>query len=246
MPVDPDTFALLDATVARFVAERLVPAEDEVEEQDEVPAALVEEMRALGLFGLSIPEEYGGLGLSLEQEARLMLRMGGTSPAFRSVFGTNVGIGSQGILIDGTPEQKARFLPRIASGQAITSFALTEPEAGSDAASLATTARRDGDHYVLNGTKRYITNAPRARLFTVMARSEPGVAGANGISAFVVDADTPGIRLGPPDRKMGQRGTKTCDVVFEDARVPADRIIGGVPEVNALIDAHCAGMPPKR
>jgi acyl-CoA dehydrogenase len=229
MPVDADTFALLDATVARFVAERLIPAEDAVEDDDEVPAALVDEMRDLGLFGLSIPEEHGGLGLSLEQEARLMLRMGGTALAFRSVFGTNVGIGSQGILMDGTAEQKARFLPRIASGEAIISFALTEPEAGSDAASLATTARRDGDHYVLNGTKRYITNAPRAQLFTVMARSEPGVAGANGISAFVVDADTPGIRLGKPDRKMGQRGTRTCDVVFEDARVPADRIIGGVP-----------------
>ncbi|MFN6954412.1 MAG: acyl-CoA dehydrogenase family protein, partial [Acetobacteraceae bacterium] len=127
MPVDPDTFALLDATVARFVAERLIPAEDAVEEADEVPADLVEEMRALGLFGLSIPEEHGGLGLSLEQEARLMLRMGGTALAFRSVFGTNVGIGSQGILMDGTPEQKARFLPRIASGEAIISFALTEP-----------------------------------------------------------------------------------------------------------------------
>jgi acyl-CoA dehydrogenase len=229
MPVDAETFALLEATVARFVAERLLPAEDEVEETDEVPPQLVEEMRALGLFGLSIPEEYGGLGLGLEQEARLMLHMGGTALAFRSVFGTNVGIGSQGILIDGTEEQKRRFLPRIASGEAIISFALTEPDAGSDAASLRTTARREGDHYVLNGSKRWITNAPRATLFTVMARSEPDKPGADGISAFIVDADSPGIRLGRPDRKMGQRGTKTCDVIFEDVRVPAERIIGGIP-----------------
>jgi len=229
MPVDAETFALLEATVARFVAERLLPAEDEVEETDEVPPQLVEEMRALGLFGLSIPEEYGGLGLGLEQEARLMLHMGGTALAFRSVFCTNVGIGSQGILIDGTEEQKRRFLPRIASGEAIISFALTEPDAGSDAASLRTTARREGDHYVLNGSKRWITNAPRATLFTVMARSEPDKPGADGISAFIVDADSPGIRLGRPDRKMGQRGTKTCDVIFEDVRVPAERIIGGIP-----------------
>jgi acyl-CoA dehydrogenase len=229
MPVDAETFALLEATVARFVAERLLPAEDEVEETDEVPPQLVEEMRALGLFGLSIPEEYGGLGLGLEQEARLMLHMGGTALAFRSVFGTNVGIGSQGILIDGTEEQKRRFLPRIASGEAIISFALTEPDAGSDAASLRTTARREGEHYVLNGTKRWITNAPRATLFTVMARSEPDKPGPDGISAFIVDANSPGLRLGRPDRKMGQRGTKTCDVIFEDVRVPAERIIGGIP-----------------
>jgi acyl-CoA dehydrogenase len=153
--------------------------------------------------------------------------LGRTAPAFRSVFGTNIGIGSQGILMDGTPEQKAEVLPRIASGELIISFALTEPDAGSDAGSLKTTARLEGEHYVLNGSKRFITNAPRAGAFTLMART--GGPGAAGVSAFIVPADTPGLSLGKPDRKMGQRGTKTCDVILDNARVPASHIIGGVP-----------------
>ena len=146
------------------------------------------------------------------------------------MFGTNVGIGSQGILMDGTEAQKEDYLPRIASGELIISFALTEPNAGSDAASLQTKAELDGDHYVINGTKRFITNAPRAGAFTLMART--GGSGASGISAFIVPADTPGISLGKPDKKMGQRGTKTCDVVLDNVRVPAANIIGGVPGVG--------------
>lgn len=227
MALDSETFELLLATVERFVRERLVPAENEVEETDDVPATIVTEMKELGLFGLSIPEEYGGIGLSMEQECRVAHELGQTSLAFRSVIGTNVGIGSQGILMDGTEAQKAEYLPRIASGELMTSFALTEPDAGSDAASLSTKAERDGDDYVLNGSKRYITNAPRAGAFTLMART--GGPGAGGISAFIVPANLPGIRLGRPDRKMGQRGTKTCDVVLENVRVPAANIIGGVP-----------------
>ncbi|WP_295541775.1 acyl-CoA dehydrogenase family protein [uncultured Pseudacidovorax sp.] len=218
--------ALLDS-VNRFVRERLVPAEDTVERTDEVPADLVQDMRALGLFGLSIPEEHGGLGLTMEEEARVLFALCQTSPAFRSVIGTNVGIGSQGILIDGTPEQQRDWLPRLASGELIASFALTEPEAGSDAASLRTTAIRDGDHYVVNGSKRYITNAPHAGMFTLMARTDPQDKGAGGISAFIVDARTPGIRFGKNDRKMGQRGAHTCDVIFDDVRVPAANLIGG-------------------
>ncbi|HEX6362081.1 MAG TPA: acyl-CoA dehydrogenase family protein, partial [Albitalea sp.] len=176
---------------------------------------------------LTIPEDYGGLELTMEEEARVMVELGKTSPAFRSVIGTTVGIGSQGILIDGTPAQKDHYLPRLASGELIASFALTEPEAGSDAASLRTTARRDGDHYVVNGTKRFITNAPHAGLFTLMARTDPNDKGAGGVSAFVVERDTPGITIGKPDRKMGQRGAHTADVIFEDCRVPAANLIGG-------------------
>lgn len=227
MAIDAESFELLLATVQRFVRERLIPAEDAVEAQDSVPDDLVEDMKAMGLFGLTVPEEYGGIGLSVSQEVQVNYALGRTAPAFRSVFGTNIGIGSQGILMDGTPEQKAEFLPRVASGELIMSFALTEPDAGSDAASLATSARLEGDHYVLDGSKRYITNAPRAGAFTLMART--GGPGAGGVSAFIVPADTPGLSLGKPDRKMGQRGTKTCDVILDNARVPAANIIGGVP-----------------
>lgn len=227
MALDPESFALLQQTVERFVRERLVPAENHVEENDEVPDELVRAMKEMGLFGLSIPEEFGGIGLSMSQECAVAYEVGKTSLAFRSVFGTNVGIGSQGILMDGTPEQKRAYLPRVASGELTMSFALTEPDVGSDAASLKTRADLDGDHYIVNGTKRYITNAPRAGAFTLMART--GGPGAAGISAFIVQADLPGIRLGKTDRKMGQRGTKTCDVILENVRVPVANLIGGVP-----------------
>ena len=227
MAIDNESFDLLLATVQRFVRERLIPAENAVEEQDEVPADIVQDMKEMGLFGLSIPEEYGGIGLSMEQECRVAYEIGHTSLAFRSVFGTNVGIGSQGILMDGTEEQKRGILPQVATGELILSFALTEPDAGSDSAAVKTRAERDGDHYVLNGTKRFITNAPRAGAFTLMARSDGQ--GAAGISAFIVPADLPGLTLGKPDKKMGQRGTKTCDVNMDGVRVPAANIIGGVP-----------------
>ena len=227
MALDTESFELFQSSLQRFIRERLVPAENPVEEDDEVPADIVAEMKELGLFGLSIPEEYGGIGLSMQQECEVAYEMGHTAFAFRSVFGTNIGIGSQGILMDGTPEQKSDYLPRIASGELIISFALTEPDAGSDAASLKTRGVRDGDDYLLSGTKRYITNAPRAGAFTLMARTDGP--GANGISAFIVPADLPGLSLGKPDKKMGQRGTKTCDVNLDNVRVPASHIIGGVP-----------------
>lgn len=227
MTLDQATFSLLNDSVRRFVRERLLPAEDEVEALNAVPDDIVADMRELGLFGLSIPEEYGGIGLSLAQECEVAYELGQTALAFRSVVGTNIGIGSQGILIDGTAEQKAAYLPRIASGELLMSFALTEPDAGSDAASLKTRGVRDGDDYLISGSKRYITNAPRAGAFTLMARTDgPGAA---GISAFIVTADTPGISLGKSDHKMGQRGTLTSDVYFDNARVPAANIIGGVP-----------------
>jgi acyl-CoA dehydrogenase len=227
MTIDTESFDLLLDTVRRFIRERLVPAENTVEEHDEVPADIVDDMKAMGLFGLSIPEEYGGIGLSMSQECRVGYEIGQTSLSFRSVFGTNVGIGSQGILMDGTEAQKREYLPRVASGELIMSFALTEPDAGSDSAALKTRAELDGDAYILNGGKRFITNAPRAGAFTLMART--GGPGASGISAFIVPADLPGLSLGKPDKKMGQRGTKTCDVILENVRVPAANIIGGKP-----------------
>lgn len=223
---DPELMSDLLQTVRRFVRERLVPAEQRVEESNAIPEEIIAEMRAMGLFGMSIPEEYGGLGLTMEEEVLVGFELGYTSPAFRSVIGTNNGIGSQGIIIDGTEAQKDYWLPRMASGEVIGSFALTEPDVGSDAASVRTTARRDGDSYVLNGTKRYITNAPVADVFTLMART--GGPGASGVTAFLVPASTPGITLGTVDRKMGQRGTRTCDVILEDVRVPLDAVIGAV------------------
>ena len=227
MSIDSESFALLLDTVQRFVRERLVPAEKIVEEEDNVPAEIVQEMKDLGLFGLSIPEEYGGAGLSMSQECQVAFEIGKTSLAFRSVFGTNVGIGSQGILMDGTESQKRNYLPRVATGELIMSFALTEPDAGSDSAAIKTRGDRDGDSYILTGTKRFITNAPRAGAFTLMARTDGP--GAGGVSAFIVPADLPGLTLGKPDQKMGQRGTKTCDVVLDNVRVPAANIIGGKP-----------------
>jgi len=228
---DPDTLNAFLDSVRRFVRERLVPAEHIVSDTDEIPADIVAGMKAMGLFGLTVPESYGGLGLTMEEEVRVMFEMGRTSPAFRSLFGTTVGIGSQGILIDGTAAQKDKYLPLLASGELIASFALTEAEAGSDAASLRTTARRAtddrGDHYIVNGTKRFITNAPHAGLFTLMARTDPSNKGAGGVSAFIVERGTPGLTIGKPDKKMGQRGAHTADVIFENCRVPAANLIGG-------------------
>ena len=216
---------LLD-TLRRFVTERLRPLEAQVAASDEVPAELVEEMKALGLFGLSIPEEYGGLGLSMEEECLVALELGRASPAFRSAFGTNVGIGSQGLVMFGTDAQKEKWLPGIASGETVTSFALTEPEAGSDSASVRTTARLDGDHYVLDGAKRYITNAGRAHLFTVMARTDAQAQGARGVSAFLVPRDLPGLTIGKAEKKMGQHGAHVHDVIFDGVRVPVENRLG--------------------
>ncbi|MBV2182250.1 acyl-CoA dehydrogenase family protein [Castellaniella sp. MT123] len=227
MALDHESFDILLPAIQRFVRERLVPAENYLEEHDEVPVDIIDDMREMGLFGLTVPEEYGGIGLSVSQEILVNYELGRTASAFRSVFGTNIGIGSQGILMDGTSEQKAAYLPKVASGELIMSFALTEPAAGTDAASLKTKADLEGDYYTLNGTKRFITNAPRAGAFTLMART--GGPGADGISAFIVPSSLPGLILGKIDKKMGQRGTKTCDVILENVRVPAENIIGGVP-----------------
>ena len=219
-------------TIRQFVNNQLIPKEDWVAENDRLPEEIISQMRELGLFGLTIPEEYGGLGVTMEEEVTLAFELGRTSPAFRSLIGTNNGIGSSGLVIDGTEAQKQKYLPRLASGEIIGSFCLTEPESGSDAASLRTTAIKDGDTYILNGTKRYITNAPQAGIFTVMARTDPENKRSGGISAFIVESDTPGITLGKIDKKMGQKGAHTCDVIFDNCVVPADALIGGVEGVG--------------
>ena len=228
MALDQETLNQFVDSVRRYVRDRLVPLEMQVAEEDRIPDDVIDELKELGLFGLSIPEEFGGLGLNMAEEAAIIQEMGYTSPVFRSMFGTNVGIGSQGIIIDGTAEQKARYLPKLATGELIGSFALTEADAGSDAGSVMTSARREGDDYIINGAKRYITNAPRAGVFTVMARTGRKEDGGRGVSAFLVDADLPGIGLGKPDKKMGQKGAHTCDVMFDNVRVPASALIGGV------------------
>lgn len=221
--------AILEA-VSRFIAERLNPLEGQVEETATVPPEIIEEMRSMGLFGLTIPQEYGGLELDTRQITEIDMLFGQTSPAFGLVFGPNTGLGSRALVLAGSPEQKAAYLPKLASGRYTSAFCLTEPEAGSDAASLRTTAVRRGDGYVINGTKRFITNAPRADVFTVMARTDPSKPGAAGISTFLVEKGTPGLRLGKPERKMGQRGSDICDVIFEDVAVPVERRIGAEGE----------------
>ena len=230
MALDLETRDQLIDTVRRFVTERLRPLEAQVSETDAMPDDVIEEMKALGLYGLSIPAEFGGLDLSMEEECLVGVELGRTSPAFRSAFGTNVGIGSQGLVMFGTDEQKAKYLPGIASGEIITSFALTEPEAGSDRAAVQTRAVRDGDHYVLNGSKRYITNANKAHLFTVMTRTDPNKPGGGGVTAFLVERDLPGLTVGKPEKKMGQQGAHICDVNFDNVRVPVENRLGAEGE----------------
>ncbi|WP_375402294.1 acyl-CoA dehydrogenase family protein [uncultured Sphingomonas sp.] len=229
MALDPETFDALIDGVRRFVAERLRPLEADVEAADAIPDDVVQEMREMGLFGLSIPEEHGGLALTMAEECRVAIELGRTTPAFRSTFGTNVGIGSQGLVMSGSPEQKAHWLPRIASGEIITSFALTEPDVGSDSGAVKTRAVKDGDTYRLSGTKRYITNADKADLFTVMARTGEEK-GARGVSAFLVPRDLPGVTLGEPEKKMGQKGAKVSDVHFDNVVVPAANRLGAEGE----------------
>ncbi len=217
---------MVDA-VRRFVREVLIPAEHQVEEDDDIPKAITDQLGELGLFGMTIPEKYDGLGLTMYEEARVVFEIGYASPVFRSYFGTSNGVGTLGILADGTEEQRQKYLPKIAKGKMLASFCLTEPDAGSDAAALSTRAVRDGDHYVISGTKRFTTNSPHAGVFTVFARTAPKEAGPAGISAFLVDAGIPGLSVAPHYKKMGFRGSHTADVIFENCRVPASALLGG-------------------
>jgi acyl-CoA dehydrogenase len=227
--MDADDFGEVLREIRRFVRHEVVPAEAAIEEHDEVPVRLREQAADLGLFGFALPPEHGGLGLTMEEQVRLVFELGWTTPAFRSLFGTNNGIAGHVLLEGGTDAQRRDLLPSLASGAAVAAFALTEPDAGSDPSDLATTARRDGSAWVLDGTKRYITNAPLADLFMVFARTSREPRAVDGISAFVVPAGTPGLEVAPRDHKMGQRGALTADVLLDGVRVPADALVGGEP-----------------
>jgi acyl-CoA dehydrogenase len=224
--MDEESFGQVLDAVRRFVREQVMPREDEIEESDAIPADLRAATARLGLFGYALPAEFGGFGASMAQDVRLAFEFGYTTPAFRSLFGTNNGIAGQVIAKFGSTQQKEEFLPRLAAGEMIASFALTESEAGSNPAGLKTAARRDGPSWLLSGSKRFITNAPLAEVFVVYARTDPGAAGGRGISTFLVDAGSPGLTVGPPDHKMGQRGAWTAEVSFDGVRVPADRLVG--------------------
>jgi len=226
---NPETFDDLIAQVRAFVRTECIPLEEEVDRTDQIPEPLVVRMRALGLFGHSIPTAYGGAGLTTEELARVNIEVSQAATTFRARFGGNTGIASESLVVDGTPEQKDKYLPLLASGHVTGCFALTEPDAGSDATALKTVAVREGDHYVITGTKCYITNAPIADLFTVFARTGPeGSKGANGISAFLIERGTPGLSTPPAYRKMGQHGSPVGEVILDRVRVPASAIVGGL------------------
>jgi len=222
---DAEFADVLDA-VRGFVRTKVVPREEEIEETDAIPADIRRAAAEMGLFGYTLPTEYGGLGASLAEDVQLAFEFGYTTPAFRSMFGTNNGIAGQVLVNSGTDEQKQFWLPRLAEG-AIASFALTEAEAGSDPSGLTTKATPDGDGYVLSGAKRFITNAPLADLFVVFARTDPAARGTRGISVFLVEAGRDGVRVGPKDRKMGQAGAWTAEVSLDEVKVPAAALVGG-------------------
>jgi acyl-CoA dehydrogenase len=225
--MDPADLTDVLASVREFVRDEVVPLEVQIDEDDEIPASIVAQCKAMGLYGFTIPQEYGGLGLTATEEVQLVFELGWTTPALRSLFGTNNGIAGHVLLEGGTDAQRKAWLPRLASGEVTASFGLTEADAGSDPSTLTTSARRDGTDWILNGAKRYITNAPVADVVMVFARTDPDAPGNRGITAFLVPADTPGLSIGSRDHKMGQFGAWTADVYLDDVRVPAEVVIGG-------------------
>ena len=227
-----DDFQLILAQTRQFVRSVVVPRETEIAESDAVPADIRKQARHMGLFGYAIPQEWGGLGLDITQDVELALELGYTSLAVRSMFGTNNGIAGQVLVGFGTEEQKARWLERMAAGEVVASFALTEPGAGSNPSGLRTKAVRDGDGWVISGQKRWITNAPVADLFVVFARTRPADENGAGIAVFLVPADTPGVEVGAKDAKMGQEGAWTSDVYFTDVRVGSDTLVGGNEDIG--------------
>ena len=243
--ISGEGFELYLDSIRRFTNEKLIPAERQVEEEDLVPENLVAEMRRLGLFGMTIPEEFGGLGLSMEQQVRATFEFTRASCVYRARFSTTLGLCSQAILFNGTEPQKAEWLPKMASGEVTASFALTEPQAGSDAGALTTKARKESDGYLINGQKCYITNAPEADVFVVMARTDQETTNAKGISAFIVPSNTPGIEVAPWDRKLGNHGSHTAQIFFDDCRVDASNLLGGTEGQgfkNAMAGINVARM----
>ena len=225
---DDASFGVFLDAVRRFVRDEAIPRENEVEQADEIPADLVRTMAKAGFFGWSIPEAYGGAGLTTEELVLAAFELSQCSVAFRARVGTNTGIGAEGIVVDGTEDQKRHYLPRLASGEWTSCLAITEPEAGSEASNVRTVARRDGDDFILDGEKRYITNAPIADVFTITARTEPGTQGAKGVSAFIVERGAPGLSTGKPYRKMGQAGSPVGSVFLDGCRVSAKAVVGSV------------------
>ncbi len=209
-----------------FIRSEVMPAEAGIDESDEIPARLIAQAKEIGLYGYALPAEYGGLGLSVGQQVLVTIELGYTSPAFRSLFGTNNGIAGQVLVLAGTDEQRKQWLPRLASGEVVASFALTEPDAGSDPSRLTTSAAPEGDGWVIDGLKRYITNAPAADIFMVFARTDPQAPPGKGIGVFVVPARLDGVRVAARDHKMGQAGAWTADVAFTGVRVPRDALVG--------------------
>ena len=250
-----DEVKLLREQVRRFIQNEVEPRSRWIEENDAIPEELVRMARELGLFGLTIPEEYGGVGLDLAGKCAIEEEFGKTNYGFATFIGNHTGIATAGIVASGSEAQKRKYLPRMASGEWIGCFALTEPQAGSDPAALRTMAVRKGDRYVLNGEKIYITNAGVAQVFTVMAVTDRAK-GIKGISAFIVERDFPGIKVGRNELKMGMHGVTTAPVAFNDCEVPAENLLGpeGMGYVQALktltygrviIAARCVGMMDK-
>ena len=225
--VSDDDFAEILNQTRQFVRDIVVPRENEILAEDRVPDDIRDQAMKMGLFGYAIPQEWGGLGLNLAQDVELAMELGYTSLALRSMFGTNNGIAGQVLVGFGTDEQKSRWLEGIASGEVVASFALTEPGAGSNPSGLKAKAARDGVDWVINGQKRFITNAPTANLFVVFARTRPADDKGAGIAVFLVPADAPGVEVGVKDKKMGQEGAWTADVSFTDVRVPDSALVGG-------------------
>jgi acyl-CoA dehydrogenase len=209
-----------------FIRREVMPAEAGIDETDEIPARLIAQAKEMGLYGYALPSEFGGLGLSVRQQVLLTIELGYTSPAFRSLFGTNNGIAGQVLVMGGTDEQRKQWLPRLASGEVVASFALTEPDAGSDPSSLVTSAAPDGDGWVIDGLKRYITNAPAADVFMVFARTDPEAPRGKGIGVFIVPSSLAGVSVAAKDHKMGQAGAWTADVSFSGVRVPREALVG--------------------
>jgi acyl-CoA dehydrogenase len=230
--MDAEDFKDVLTTVRDFVRTQVIPLEEQIENEDRIPDELIAASRELGLFGWALPEEYGGLGLDAVEDVRLAMELGYTTPAFRSLFGTNNGIAGQVLVNYGTDVQKKQWLPRLASGEVMASFALTEAEAGSDPSGLRTSAVREGDTYRINGSKRFITNAQLSQVLVVFARTDQNATGTKGISAFLVDTDSAGVSIGPHDKKMGQEGAWTSEVFFDDVVVGVDRLVGGEEEVG--------------
>jgi acyl-CoA dehydrogenase len=230
--VDDEVFSDILAQVRHWIRHSVVPRETEIMRADAIPEDIRAAAQQMGLFGYAIPEQWGGLGLNLSQDVELAMEFGYTTLALRSMFGTNNGIAGQVLVNFGTDEQKKQWLERIASGEVVASFALTEPGAGSNPAGLRTRARRDGDDWIIDGQKRFITNAPLADLFVTFARTAPAGPDGPGIAVFLVPADTPGVGVGPKDAKMGQEGAWTADVHFDGVRVPGSALVGGAEAVG--------------